>query len=128
VWLTDLFTKEINSGPMGILRIAVGVAATVQGFLTWEVMTTWQLPSTVHGKTLPFIPDLPLGAVPFYITLWIVAGLSFAVGLYTYVSGPSLFIVMAYKLALGQELFSNHEYLLLLLTMLLTVGRSGSSF
>ncbi|MBI4522972.1 MAG: HTTM domain-containing protein [Deltaproteobacteria bacterium] len=126
--LINIFAKEINSGPMGMLRIVVGAAAIAQGFLTWEIMTTWLLPSTVHGKTLPFIPDISSGGVPFYAALWILAGLSFALGIYTHASGPLLFILIAYKLALGQELFSNHEYLLLLLTMLLTVGRSGSSF
>ncbi|HWP59925.1 MAG TPA: HTTM domain-containing protein [Candidatus Acidoferrales bacterium] len=80
---------------------------------------------TVTARDLTFIPELTPALVLPYIALWLLASVTFAFGICGYGSGIILTAIVWYKLLLDQGLFSNHEYLLALWTMLLTLAIAG---
>ena len=77
--------------------------------------------------TLIEAPVLPPTAVPAFMALWLLAAVAFTVGLRTRVAGATLTGMAVYLLVLDRQMYSNHLYLLALLSFLLTVAWSGGA-
>ena len=124
--LTTIVRSDFDARALGMCRIAVGMAATLQAFRTWALLHWVYGVDVVRARPVAWIPDLGIDAVPYYVTAWLAMSVCFTLGAMTTLSGTLLATLVAYQLALDLNLYSNHVYLLGLAVLLLTVARSGT--
>lgn len=116
-----------NARPAAVARIVIGVAAALKGIQLAPLLSRFDDPDVLRIPYLdlaPSVSDLPPALI---VATWIVAAVCFAIGLRTSVSGSLLAVTMSAVLLSDQQLYSNHLYLLILVTALLTLARSGSA-
>lgn len=126
-WLDRLLDRHAAPFAAGMARILVGVAAILKALQIVPVIGRFDLPEVLrvpYFEWAPSVSDLPALATG---VVWVGAAALFAAGLGTTVAGVVLTGTMAFVLLSDQQLYSNHLYLLILLTGLLTVARSGSA-
>jgi len=120
--------RQIDARPVALVRILVGLAAIGNALEHWAALNRLLAPAVVKMPYLAWLPYPSLAATPILIGAWIVAALLFVVGLQTRLSGAILTAITAYVLLLDQQLYSNHLYLNMLVTLLLTIADSGARF
>ena len=119
---------EADARAVGLVRILVGVAAIGNALEHWVALDRLLAPAVVKMPYLAWLPYPPPGLAPLLIGMWLVAALLFIAGMWTRLAGAVLTGVMAYVLLLDQQLYSNHLYLAILVTLLLTIADSGARF
>jgi len=120
--------RQTDSRPVALARILVGLAAMGNALEYWAAMNRLLAPTVVKMPYLAWLPYPSLVAAQVLIGVWLIAALLFIVGLQTRLSGAMLTAIMAYVLLLDQQLYSNHLYLGILVTLLLTIVDSGARF
>lgn len=121
-WLTE----EFPSRPLGLARSMIGAAAAIRGFIAIPVMIRLVDPDTLLAPHLDWIPEPNVGLVTPLIVVWIVSACAFTVGWHTSVAGVALALSIGLSIALDQQLYSNHLYLMLWLVALLTLAGAGA--
>lgn len=121
-WLTD----EIDPRPLGLARIAVGLAAVIRVFVAIPVLLRLTQDDIVLIPYAVWIPTPTLSMVVVIVTIWLVSAVLFTIGWRLAISGTVLSLSIALVLALDQQTYSNHLYLMLWLTVLLTLARAGA--
>lgn len=122
-WLTE----EIDPRPLGLVRIAVGLAAVVRVLVATPALLRLTRDDII---LLPFAAWAPTPTVPMVtaiLCLWLVSAILFTIGWRVAVSGPTLSLSIAFVLVLDQQTYSNHLYLMLWLTLLLTLAGAGAA-
>ena len=118
--------REINPRPLGLARALIGSAAVIRGLMALPVLLRLGDPSVVKLPYFDWTPE-PNDLLSFAIVgLWTVAGLLFTLGWRVSISGSVLFASIAVTLAIDQQMYGNHLYLMAWLVLLLTVARAGS--
>jgi predicted DCC family thiol-disulfide oxidoreductase YuxK len=125
--LLAIVRAGFDARTIALTRIAVGIAAAGQGLRTWRMLTQLYSPEIARARIIPGVPELTVDFILPFAACWLLASLSFAAGFQTTIAGIVLAALMAYQLLLDLNLYSNHVYLLLLCTTLLTIARSGSA-
>ena len=123
----ELFSARVGARAAALVRIGIGVAAVLKAIQIGPLLARLDDPAVLrmpYVGGLPSVVDLPAVLV---VAVWVAAAVAFAVGLRTGLSGAVLTLTLAAILFGDQQLYSNHLYLLLLLTGLLTLARSGSA-
>src|SRR5688572_20840574 len=105
---------------LALARLAVGAAAAAEAFAAAPLLRLASDPLIIRMPLVPFLPRLSGAAVAVFVVVWAAAALTFAVGVARRVSGSILLAALGYVLLLDQQTYSNHAYLLFLLTALLT--------
>lgn len=114
--------------PVGYARFVIGVAALLRAQEGYAILTDVLRPGSLRLPYVPLLPDLAPTVLPFLVGLWAVCAACFAVGFRTRICGATLTLTMGYVLLLDQQTYSNHLYLLVLATGLLTAGNAGAAF
>jgi len=116
-----------DARPVAIVRLCTGLAALIQAQESWRTLAALSDPASLR---LPLLPGLPSPAGPLaanlIMALWCAAAASLALGFRTRISGLTLAAVLGYTLCLDQQLYSNHQYLMILLATLLALGTGGA--
>jgi hypothetical protein len=116
----------VDAGPLGLTRIAVGLGGIAKLFVIAPDLLGLSLSGVVH---LPWWPGFaPALAAPFVIIgAWAASAIAFTAGFRTRTAGVVLVIVASLTLISDRQLYSNHLYLLILLTALLVLADSGAA-
>lgn len=114
--------------PLAAARILIGINCLFASFEAWRTLSRLLAPLVVKIPLLPSVPLLPQHALPLFITLWLCAALAFTIGWRTRIAGSVLTLVAGYTLILDQQMYSNHLYLLVLVTLLTTIADSGAAW
>ena len=124
--LLRLVTESTRSGPLAVVRILVGAAAIAKALDFHRVLVAVLGPDALRIPRFSWLPELPLSAVPWLLTVWIVSALALAIGWRTRLAGWVLTCVLGYVLLLDHQLFGNNLYLLALVVFLLSLADSGA--
>jgi hypothetical protein len=119
--------RRVPSGPVAAARVALGVAGGAACFEACRLLVRILAPPVVPLPFVSFVPRLTPEAVPLLALVWGLAAIAFIAGFKTQLAGTVLVAASAYALVLDQRTYSNHLYLLVLLTGLLTAAHPGTA-
>jgi hypothetical protein len=119
--LTTLVDSSTPVAPVLSVRTLVGVAAFVDGLITWGTLTRLLEPGILQLPILP-VPRLSPAWVTPLMCAWLISAAAFTCGWPRRVAGIALSCVLGYVLVLDEQTYSNHLYLLALIVLLLTVA------
>ena len=125
--LRELPDRRASAGPTGLARLGVGAAAIVEVSEVMPLLHRLHDPSLVTAPRIAGLPTLPAVGVGLFLGIWVLAALAFCVGWNTRPAGTVLSGLLIYTLALDHQLYTNHLYLMALLTVLLTLADSGAA-
>jgi hypothetical protein len=114
--------------PLAVARVLIGVNCVFTAIEAWRMFLKVLPPLIVKVPYAIPLPALPLGALPVFIAIWLVAALLFAAGFLTRIAGVTLALATGYTLLLDQQMYSNHLYLLFVLVALLTIADPGAAW
>lgn len=121
-WLTD----RIDPRPLGLARIMVGTAAFIRVFVALPVLLKLTDPERLRVPYASWVPDPSLPLVLLIVTVWLLSSAGFAAGWRVRYTGPALSATIALTLALDQQLYGNHLYLMVWLVALMTLADAGA--
>lgn len=122
VWLTE----HIDSRPLGLARIGVGIAAAVRAFVAIPVLVRLTQSDILSVPYFAWVPRPTVPLVVAIVAVWLAAAILFTIGWRVRVSGSALTSILVAVLAFDQQTYSNHLYLMAWLVFLLTLARAGS--
>jgi hypothetical protein len=110
--------------PLRIARIGIGLAAAVKALELWPVLG--RLAGDPRIVAMPLAPwPRPSGGVAAWLSAtWAGLGLCVAAGKAVPVTGTLLAAIVGYVLTLDQQTYSNHLYLLSLVSLLLALAHT----
>ena len=123
--LTWLFA-EVSPRPLGLARAIVGAAALIRSVVAWQVLFRLAEPGVMHAPYADWIPDPSVPLALVLIVAWVVSSTLFMVGWNVPVTGTLLFSSIVMTLALDQQTYGNHVYLMAWMVLLLTLAGAGS--
>jgi hypothetical protein len=121
--------QRADGRALGIARIILGLAAILKGIATATIVHSYQsgnylsIPYAISWLATPsgmFATGLSL--------LWIIFAFFFMIGFGARLSGALLAVVIFMIIAIDQQFYSNHLYLLGTAVVLLTLAGPGSRF
>lgn len=121
-WLTE----SIDSRPLGLARIAVGLAAVIRVFVAVPVVFKLTRDDIIQIPYVEWTPAPTVALVVVILCVWLVSAVLFTIGWRTPISGTALALAIISVLALDQQAYSNHLYLMVWLTVLLTLAQAGA--
>ncbi len=121
-WLTD----AVDSRPLGLARIIIGGAAVIRGFVAWGVLSKLADQQTLRAPYADWLPDPTLPLSIGVIVVWLTSAILFTIGWRVRLTGPALMASIVFTLALDQQAYSNHLYLMTWLVLLLTIADAGA--
>jgi hypothetical protein len=121
-WLTEL----VGPRPLGLTRIVVGGAAVIRAVVAWQVLSKLADDRTLRVPYFDWLPSPNLALAVAVASIWLVAAGLFMVGWKVGLTGPVLLASIVFTLALDQQAYSNHLYLMSWLVLLLTVSDAGA--
>jgi hypothetical protein len=116
-----------ESRPVGLMRIGVGIAAMMEALEISSELRDLSDPGVLRMPRFDFLPALPESAVTVFLGIWVVLAVAFAAGFRPRIAGLALAGMLMYVLGLDHQLYSNHLYLMTLLTLILAFGHSGAA-
>lgn len=124
--MLNWLTAAMSSRPLGLTRILFGASALIRGLVVWGILTKLAKEDTLR---LPYTDWLPTPTLPLAIavvSIWVAASILVMVGWRVSLSGPCLLAAIVFTLALDQQTYSNHLYLMAWLVLLLTLADAGA--
>lgn len=121
-WLTD----TIDPRPLGLARIGVGIAALIRGIVSWPVLVQLTEEHTLRVPYLDWLPEPGLGLAVGIVAVWLVTSVLFTFGYRVAITGTGLLVAIVVTLAIDQQTYSNHMYLMAWLVALMTLADSGA--
>jgi hypothetical protein len=121
-WLTS----DLDSRPLGLARIVVGVAAVIRSIVAWPVLTALTQPDILRVPYADWVPTPTLPLAVAIVVVWFVSALLFMVGWRVSLTGPALTLAIVATLSLDQQTYSNHLYLMAWLVLLMTLADAGA--
>ncbi len=119
-------TSEVSSRPLGLARVVVGVAAVIRAPHAWPILRDLTDRGVVNIPHADWLPE-PSMALAIAITVtWLVGAMLFTIGWRVPVTGPVLLTAIVASLAIDQQTYGNHVYLMAWLVFLLTLADSGA--
>jgi len=117
---------EISSRPLGLTRTVVGSACVIRSVLAWPILLGLTDSEVVKIPYADWLPAPSTSLVTLIAAIWLLSALLFTLGWRVPVVGPILFAAIAATLALDQQTYDNHVYLMAWLVLLLTVADAGA--
>jgi hypothetical protein len=125
--LDALLDRRTDAGTPAIARVIVGVASLAGAVEAAHLLSHLLAPAVLRLPYTPGLPDPPPAAVPALIAAWSAAAVAFTLGWRTHAAGAVLAATMGYALLLDQQSYSNHQYLLVVVVVLLTLADCGAA-
>ncbi len=110
--------------PLTIARVGIGLTAAFKALELWPVLARLAADPRVVAMPLAPWPRPSAAAVPWLAVAWAGLGLTVAAGKAVPVTGAALAGLIGYVLTLDQQTYSNHLYLLALLSGLLALAHT----
>lgn len=123
--LRGIFDR-IDSRPLGLARIVVGVAALIRCFMALPVLLALTEPETLRVPYAGWIPDPTIPLVVSLVTLWALSAILFTIGWKVTLTGTTLLLSIVFVLGIDEQTYGNHLYLMAWLVLLLTLAGAGS--
>jgi predicted DCC family thiol-disulfide oxidoreductase YuxK len=117
----------MSARPLAVARIGVSAAMLLELRQTADAMLLLAEPGTLRAPYWEFGPSPTVLLVWALIALWLASAAALMIGWRTRAAGAVLTVTLASVLLLDQQLYSNHDYLMVLVAGLLTVGDSGAT-
>jgi predicted DCC family thiol-disulfide oxidoreductase YuxK len=117
----------VPSRPLAIARIGVALAVLMELPNSAKVLMQLDDPGIIRVQLLPWSPPVNDTMAWVLIGLWGVTAVAVLVGWRTPRAAVALSVTLATVLLLDQQLFSNHLYLMVLLSALLAIANSGAA-
>lgn len=127
ITLRTLPDLTAGSTPVGAARVAMGAAALLEALLVAPHLRATTDPERLRLPVTGWLPAPDGTWAELFIVLWILVAAAFLLGWQTRIAGGLLVGVFSYTLLLDHQLYSNHLYLMVLLTGLLTLGNAGAA-
>lgn len=121
-WLT----ATIDPRPLGLARIVVGVAAVIRGIVSWPVLTKLAEDHVLRIPYVDWFPEPSLVLAIGIVAVWLVTAILFTIGYRVGISGSGLLMAILLTLALDQQTYSNHMYLMSWLVALMILADAGA--
>ncbi len=118
--------SEISSRPLGLTRIVVGGASVIRGIIAWPILNGLVDRNVVQFPYAEWLPEPTMPLVTAIALVWIAAGVLFTLGWKVSASGPLLLLAILANLAIDQQMYDNHVYLMAWLVFLLTLADAGA--
>jgi predicted DCC family thiol-disulfide oxidoreductase YuxK len=115
------------SRPLALARIGIAVAVLLELPNSAKVLMQLDDPGIIRAPILSWTPALNEGLAWVLIGLWGATAIAVLVGWRTRRAAAALCVTLTTVLMLDQQLFSNHLYLMVLLSGLLVVADSGAA-
>jgi hypothetical protein len=123
--LSGLF-DSIDPRPLGLARVIIGSAALIKLYVTVPVLVGLTDPALLNTPYANWMPAPTLPGVTVIAIVWGASALLFALGWRVGITGTALFAAIVATLALDQQTYANHVYLMAWLVLLLTLSGAGS--
>jgi Vitamin K-dependent gamma-carboxylase len=127
--LLRLVTDATPARPVGIGRILLGVAACLEvaSTITSHRLDRVLRAGVIEAPRIDWLPRLSQTGGRLFLVAWLVAVVLFTVGWRTRATGGAALLAVTYYLALDQQLYSNHVYLLAVLLLLFVLADAGAA-
>ncbi len=112
---------------VGMVRIGLGVSALVRSFEAFRILSPLTRTEIARIPWFAWFPEPTTALVLAIVGIWAVAALGFSLGFLTRPSGAVLSAAMAASIAVDQQAYSNHLYLLTVLVGLFVLTNPGSA-
>lgn len=119
--------ERASSRPLALVRIGVALAILLELPNSAKVLFQMDDPGIIRVPLLPGTPAVNDGMAWVLIGLWGFTAIALLAGWRTRRAAAALSVTLAAVLLLDQQLFSNHLYLMVLLSGLLAVANSGAA-
>jgi predicted DCC family thiol-disulfide oxidoreductase YuxK len=126
--LYQLVSERLDPRPLAIMRILVGLAAIGKLGLLSAILPRLYRRGVIRAPYVAWLSEPPQPLLTLLVVAGLTAAVCFTVGLRTRWAGAVLTAVLGICLALDQQLWGNHLYLLFLWSLLLTIADSGGAF
>lgn len=124
--MLNWMTAEIPSRPLGLARIIIGVACALRAVMAWPTLQELSRPDTFRIPYADWLPDPSPELVVPVVVVWFVGGVCFAVGWRVGLVGTALTVAIVLNLAIDQQTYDNHVYLMAWLVLLCTIADAGA--
>lgn len=124
--MLNYLVATMDSRPLGLARIMVGAAAFLRALIAWPIMSDIAREEIVTIPYTTWSPEPTLSLVFVLVLVWAVAAGAFAIGWKVPWTGSILLAAIVATLAIDQQAYGNHLYLLAWLVLLLTIADSGA--
>jgi predicted DCC family thiol-disulfide oxidoreductase YuxK len=125
---SDRLAADGNARIVGVVRAGVGVAAVMELVASGPRILALADPAAVRIPIFDPVASGFYAAAPVIVVAWLVAGVAFAVGFRTTISGTVLGLVLLGMELADQQLYNNHTYLIAVAVLLLVAAGAGSAF
>jgi predicted DCC family thiol-disulfide oxidoreductase YuxK len=115
------------SRPLALARIGIAIAVLLELPNTGKVLMQLDDPGIIRAPIFPWTPALDDGLALVLMGLWAATTVALLLGWRTRRAAAALCATLATVLLLDQQLYSNHLYLMVLLSGLLAVADSGAA-
>ena len=124
--MLSTLTQMVPSRPLGLVRVIIGLAALLRAFVALQVLAEISKPEIVHIPYVDWTPRPSIPIVAVVVVVWVAAAALFTLGWKVPWSGSALLLAIVATLALDQQAYSNHLYLMAWLVLLLVVADAGA--
>lgn len=124
--LRSAITGTAAARPLAVARMLVAAAALLKAVVIAGPLLRLTEPGWLRMPVVAWLPYPAAPVVTGLLAVWLLAALGLLLGWGTRVSGAVLAACLAVPLLLDEQLYSNHLYLLAVLTLLLTVADSAA--
>ena len=112
---------------VGLVRVGLGCAAMLRSVEAHRVLSSLTEPEVLSLPWIQGIPEPTPEIVLGLTALWFATALAFTIGFFTRSSGALLSLTMAASIAIEQQAYSNHLYLLIVLISLFILTEPGAA-
>jgi hypothetical protein len=127
--LTSFLDQRVDGRAIGVARIVLGVAAFLKGVVTLAHLINFQQSDALAFPYTSLELSFTSGpAANVVVALWLIAALLFTAGMATRVAGAVLTASIFLVIAIDQQMYSNHLYLLGTMTGLMTIAGPSARF
>src|SRR5688572_26580626 len=107
--------------------MVVGADAVLRAFEGRRILSGIVDPEALHMPYVPLVPRLSEAALPLFTGVWVCLAVAFLLGSQTTLVGTALFLMMGYVVLMDAQAYSNHLYLMTVVTVLLVWAKAGRS-
>lgn len=115
-------TPSYSRRAIEIVRVVIGYALLIRGFWSWMLL------KRVYGMGLCTVPNfdllpvIPVSGIPLFGIVWCLAAFLFMLGVRVRVTGTILILQVAYYVAMDEQLYASHLYLMWLICLVVTLA------
>lgn len=124
---SSIFGTWTGARALAVSRMVVGSAALLRAVVGYGIVSRVLAEGNARVRYFEWLPEPHATGVTVLVVAWAATAIGFAVGWRTRFSGSALAAVMTYTMLLDQQTYSNHLYLLVLVTILLVVANAGAA-